>query len=284
MRAALRAVSVLLLLTTPARPARVVDVADVPSHVGSTVTVEGDVAAARLEPLGLVIELAPGGPKSFRAVLVLALISSLPRSPERIYEGKRVRITGLIQRFQGRPEMILESASSIEVVDVAGAPATVTTTTLPEHGRSAAPPATTEPPPATPPTPARAPESTRRPAPEEIPDTRSSTRVTPPGPTAPPAADVPAPTATTFPPVAPAEPPAPEPAPRPLLGERLAIEACERARARWREVAAQTRAAAATLTTCLDAETFACRDHAAKLAPAIADLEWAEQQVRDRCE
>src|SRR5438105_962288 len=56
--------------------------------------------AARSEPIGLILQLAPVAEKSFRAVLVTALISSLPRSPERIYAGKRVRITGIVQRFQ----------------------------------------------------------------------------------------------------------------------------------------------------------------------------------------
>jgi hypothetical protein len=260
MRASRAASMLLLALATPAWCApviqpRVIDVAEVPAHVGSTMTVEGDVAAVRMEPPGLVLELGPAGPKSFRAVLVLALISSLPRSPERIYAGKRVRVTGLIQRFRGRPEVIVESPTQIEVVDVAGAPSPTTTTT------TAVPPS-----PTTTALPARA-------APPATPTT------IPAWPTAPDAATPPPPPTATPEPAEPTEQPA-----KPPLGERLAIEACERARSGWREAASRAKAAAADLTTCLDAETFACRAHAAKLAPAIADLEWAEQRVQDRCD
>lgn len=273
MRATRAASVLLLLLATPAWCARVIDVADVPAHVGSTVTVEGDVAVVRMDPPGLVLELAPAGPKSFRAVLVLALISSLPRSPERVYAGKRVRITGLIQRFQGRPEIILESASQIEVVDLAGAP-TTTTTAVPGTATtttSPAPSTRTAPPPATPTT---IPPAAPSPVAPIVP-------TSPPAPSVP-AAAPPAPVASPPPPVATPEPV--EPPARPLLGERLAIEACARARTRWRDAATRAKAAAADLTSCLDAETFDCRERAAKLAPAIADLEWAEQQVADRCD
>jgi hypothetical protein len=113
---------------------------------------------------------------------------------------------------------------------------------------------------------------------------------TPPAPAPPPsgsAAPSASPRATAPPPPA-SVPPATiapsEPAPKPLLAERLAAQACERARARWTEAAARVRAAADELTRCLDRASFACRESAAKLAPALGELEWAEQQVADRCD
>jgi hypothetical protein len=261
--------------------AETVDAADAADHVGSTATVEGDVAVARSDADGLVLELAPLGPKSFRAVLVRSLISSLPRAPERVYEGKRVRVTGIVQRFQGRPEMVLESASQIEIVDVAGAPEGSTTTVpAPPPPTTLRPLAPTPPSAATPPPPpSPAPPAAERAAPPvaEPPPPRAPAPAAP----APPAA-TPAP-----PPVAPLPPatvPPSEPAPKPLLSERLAEQACERARARWTEAAARARAAADELTRCLDKASYACRESAAKLAPALGDLEWAEQQVADRCD
>jgi hypothetical protein len=265
-----------LLLPTRAR-ATVVDAADALRYAGSTVTVEGDVEVARSEPIGLVLELAPVAEKSFRAVLVTALISSLPRSPERIYAGKRVRITGIVQRFQGRPEMVLESSSQIEIVDIAGAPvvtsttvvAPTTTTTRPAETPAAipAPPVGVTPPPAAPV--AVAPAATPAPAPVAA-APPPSTPVAPPPP--------PAVEAAPAPPVA-----EPEEA-KPLLTDRLAAAACDRARARWRDVADRAREASGALTRCLDAGRFDCRATAAALAPVLGDLEWAEQQTSDRCD
>jgi hypothetical protein len=268
-------------LAVPAVPAELVDAADAAAHVGSSVTIEGDVAVARADADGLVLELAPLGAKSFRAVLVRSLFSSLPRSPERVYEGKRVRVTGLVQRFQGRPEMVLESASQIEIVDVAGAPGTSTTTVPAPVPTTLRPPASAAPtpppaaaPPVAPPAPAAAPPAHGTATPTVAPPAPT---VAPPGP--PGAAATPPPASVPPATVAPSEP-----APKPLLAERLAAQACDRARARWTEAAARVRAATDELTRCLDRASFACRESAAKLAPALGDLEWAEQEVSDRCD
>jgi hypothetical protein len=283
-------------IARPGVPAEIVDAADASAHVGSAVTIEGDVATARSDANGLVLELAPLGEKSFRAVLVRSLLSSLPRSPERIYEGKRVRVTGRVQRFAGRPEMVLESASQIEIVDVAGAPAPTaiappaaspppagTLSPAPTHAAPAPTGAgsATAAAPGVEPRDAAAPATSSAPPSATIPPAAPPTAAGPPAVAAPSTAAPPpaaAPSAVTPP------PPAPEPAPKPLLADRLAAQACERARGRWTEAAARTRAAAAELTRCLDTASFACRESAAKLAPALGDLEWAEQQVADRCD
>jgi len=262
----------------------VVPAEDAATYVGSSVTVEGDVASARREGDAVVLELAPAEAKSFRVVLVLALFSSLPREPERAYAGRRIRATGIVQRFKGRPEMVVESASQIEIVDVAGGPtATTTTTTTP--ARQA--PSTTVPPPAPRPTtePATAPrEEIAPPSPRAESAPPPAARGEPAPAAAPP--PIPPPPPTAPPPAPPPSPPPAEPAPepRPLLSERIAAERCERARARWHDAADALRARTVEVTRCLDENAFNCRDVAARVAPALSELEWAEQQVHERCD
>ncbi len=122
------------------------------SHVGEVVTVEGDVAMARTVADTWVLEFAPGDPRAFRVVVLLALLETSPRQPERLYQGARVHATGRIQRFQGRAEMVLRGAAQLEVV-TPGMPATAA-----GPGAAAAPaePAApvTLPPPTLPPKPA----------------------------------------------------------------------------------------------------------------------------------
>ena len=89
-------------------------------HVGELVTVDGVVAAAHSTGDTCVLEFAPDDPHALRVILVLPMLSSLPSKPERLYAGKRVRASGLVRRFAGRPEMVLRSSAQIEVVDVAG--------------------------------------------------------------------------------------------------------------------------------------------------------------------
>ncbi len=299
MPASRRLIAVLAaaLLLARATSADVIPASEAGDHVGQAQTVEGVVTQAHTEGDNLVLELAPPEEKGFRVVLVIGLFSDVPRHPERLYVDKRVQASGIIQRFHGRPEMIVESASQIQVVDVAGPAATApppTSTTLPSPARApeaapAAPAVVTPPevapaapPPPTPP-PAPAPAAAPAPAPAAAP-----AAVPPPPPAAatPPAPAVaPAPTLAppaTVPPT-PTTPPE-QPAAKPLLTERIAEQLCERAHARWRDAAARVREASATLARCLDQETYHCRDAAAALAPALTDLEWAEQQVEDRCD
>jgi len=89
---------------------------DADRHVGELVTVEGDVAAVSRSGEACVLEFASDDPHAFRAVLIVTLLGSTPRQPERLYGGRHVRATGRVQRFAGRPEMVLRSASQIEVV------------------------------------------------------------------------------------------------------------------------------------------------------------------------
>ena len=53
------------------------------SYDGETITVEGDVVRARLEADTCVLEFSPDDPNAFRAILLIPLITDLPRQPQR---------------------------------------------------------------------------------------------------------------------------------------------------------------------------------------------------------
>src|SRR5436309_10368406 len=107
-------------------------------HVGEVVSVEGEVATARTVGDTWIPEFARDDPRAFRVVVLLPLLETAPRLPERLYQGRRVRATGRVQRFQGRAEMVLRGSGQIEVVETGGE----------------APPAAPAPPPAAPAAPA----------------------------------------------------------------------------------------------------------------------------------
>jgi len=107
-------------------------------HVGEVVCVEGEVTTARTVGDTWILEFARDDPRAFRVVVLLPLLETAPRLPERLYQGRRVRATGRVQRFQGRAEMVLRGSGQIEVVETGGE----------------APPAAPAPPPAAPAAPA----------------------------------------------------------------------------------------------------------------------------------
>ena len=184
------------------------------AHVGQVVTVEGEVRAARVAGDTCVLEFADD-PGAFRAVLLLPLFGGTRPRPERVYTGKRIRVTGRVQRFHGRPEIVLRGPEQIELAEPDDVPAAVAPA-------EAAPAVRSEPPPS----------------------------------------------------LAPAEQ---------LKRTQMDASPCERARAGWRDVAADASARAAGLARCLDAMRYGCRAESAALAPALRALESMERQVEATC-
>ena len=84
----------LLALSAPfvvsAAAADVIPASEAGQHVGTHGTVEGDVMAVAVEASGVVLSLAAPDTRGFRAVIVRALVSDLPRDPSQVYGGKRV--------------------------------------------------------------------------------------------------------------------------------------------------------------------------------------------------
>src|SRR5262245_35748500 len=192
---------------------------EVASHVGEYVTVEGEVVNATTSGGTCVLEIGSGGVAAVRAVLVIPLVTDLPRSPDRLYAGKRVRVSGKLRRFEQRFEIVLSSPSLIEVIDVApdAAAATEAPHAAPTPAAAASPPTVAPVP--VPPTPVAAPApiavpapvAASVPAPVPTPVAAPATRATPAPAVAPTAVVAPTPAAEPPPAVAPTPPPPPAP-------------------------------------------------------------------------
>ena len=276
--------AVLAVVAVVARGDTVVPWQAAGSYEGDVITVEGDVARARLEADTVVIEFSTDDPNAFRAILLIPLITDLPRQPQRLYEGKRVRVTGRIRDWHGQPEMILRSPDEILVVGVSTTalpppPVETTPTTVPRR-RAVAPTTLPPPPPTTLPPPPP-------PAPPPPPPTPSvAPEATVPPPTLPPTPTTTLPPAVRPVPVAPPPPTTSTTTPeQEEQAPRLprATDPCDAARERWRRAAAAAESRQAELTECLRGGSYRCRSVAAAVAPALSELEWAEQQVEAAC-
>jgi hypothetical protein len=307
------AATLALLSVAVAAPPPTVRWQDAHDHVGEVVTVEGYVASARSSPEACVLEFDPSDPTAFRAVLIIPILSRLPQRPERLYEGRQVRVSGRVQRFQGRAEMVLRSSGQIEVVDEDAPPAA---SSLPPPVAAAPPPAQAPPPraapaPASPPpaivaVPVTPPSTLPPAAPPTIPVAAPSPTIPEAvAPAAPPtAATLPAPAIAAPPPTGhslPTEPPPPAAAPTPpaeapsaepppaettprgLAPIVVAAMGCERARGTWRDAAASAGPAARTLTRCLDRGDYDCRGERLALEAALATLAASEDALAAAC-
>ena len=59
----------------------------------------------------------PNWKKYFTAVIFANRFSTFPSSPEDYYRGKKVRVTGTVKEYEGKPEIILGLASQIDVIE-----------------------------------------------------------------------------------------------------------------------------------------------------------------------
>jgi DNA/RNA endonuclease YhcR with UshA esterase domain len=89
---------------------------DAYKYYGQTVTVEGIVVNAYNSGKACFLNFHPDHWKHFTAVIFRSDFSKFPDNPEDFYYDKKVRITGLIEEHQGKPEIILKDPSQIVVV------------------------------------------------------------------------------------------------------------------------------------------------------------------------
>lgn len=90
---------------------------DAADHYGETCTVEGEIVATHNSGKACFLNFHPNWSKYFTAVIFASAFDQFPPNPEEHYRGKEVRVTGRIKEYKGKPEIILNSPSQIEIVD-----------------------------------------------------------------------------------------------------------------------------------------------------------------------
>ena len=85
-------------------------------HLGEYATVEGIVVRTHRTEKACFLNFHPDWQKTFSAVIFASSFDAFPPNPQELYLGKKVRLTGLIREYKGRPEIILDSPDQIEIV------------------------------------------------------------------------------------------------------------------------------------------------------------------------
>lgn len=89
---------------------------DAAKYYGQHKTVEGTIVLTKCTPKVCFLNFHPDYKTYFTAVIFASDWSKFPANPDTFYEGKKVRVTGLIKEYQGKPEIILKQQGQIEVV------------------------------------------------------------------------------------------------------------------------------------------------------------------------
>ena len=85
-------------------------------HYGEYATVEGTIVATHNSGKICYLNFHPDYQRYFTAVIFASTFSRFPSSPENYYLEKKVRVSGYIKEYQGKPEVVLNDPSQIEIL------------------------------------------------------------------------------------------------------------------------------------------------------------------------
>ncbi len=91
---------------------------DASKHINQVKTVEGIIVQAYNSGKVCFLNFHQDYKNNFCAVIFAKAFNAFPKNPEDYYLNKKVRITGKIIDYKGKPEIILNSQSEIEIVEV----------------------------------------------------------------------------------------------------------------------------------------------------------------------
>ncbi len=90
---------------------------DADRYYGQYVTVEGIVVATYNSGKACFLNFHRNWKRYFAAVIFASSYDKFPPRPESAYLKKKVRVTGVIKEFKGKPEIIVSNPAQIEIVE-----------------------------------------------------------------------------------------------------------------------------------------------------------------------
>jgi micrococcal nuclease len=97
--------------------AEIISWRDAAKYYGYTKTVEGKIVVSNNTGKVCFLNFHENWRKYFTAVIFSSDFDKFPPNPEDYYLNRKVRVTGLIKEYKGKPEIIVKSSSQIEIVE-----------------------------------------------------------------------------------------------------------------------------------------------------------------------
>ncbi|MEO0205625.1 MAG: thermonuclease family protein [candidate division WOR-3 bacterium] len=97
-------------------PDEVISYRDAEKYYGKIKTVEGVIVVANNTGKVCFLNFHKDWKRYFTAVIFASDFDRFPKNPEDYYLNRKVRITGLIKEYKGKPEIIVKSPTQIQIV------------------------------------------------------------------------------------------------------------------------------------------------------------------------
>ena len=117
------AVAVILILVRvlfwPVRTssADVISWQDAGRHIDQYCIVEGRIVGTYNSGKACFLNFHPEYETHFSAVIFAGRYAYFPPAPEQYYLHRRVRVSGVVKAYEGRPEIVLESSGQIQIME-----------------------------------------------------------------------------------------------------------------------------------------------------------------------
>ena len=89
---------------------------DAGKFIGEYATVEGTIVASYNSGKACFLNFHPEHKQHFTVVIFKSAFALFPANPEQFYKGKKVRVSGHIKEYQGKPEIIVNDPSQLEIL------------------------------------------------------------------------------------------------------------------------------------------------------------------------
>jgi DNA/RNA endonuclease YhcR with UshA esterase domain len=118
MRVSLITIALVLILKGMSVAQEIVPWDQADKYYGKNVTVEGTIVSTAIGRKGkeCFLNFSSDLGKGLTAVIFLGDYSNFPANPEEFYKDHEVRITGVVQEYGGKPEIILNDPSQVQIL------------------------------------------------------------------------------------------------------------------------------------------------------------------------
>lgn len=89
---------------------------DAAKHYGEYAAIDGTIVATHNSGKACFLNFHHDYRNYFTAVIFASNFSRFPANPENYYNGKKVRVSGDIKEYKGKPEIILNDQNQIEIL------------------------------------------------------------------------------------------------------------------------------------------------------------------------
>jgi hypothetical protein len=106
----------LIILSCQSFAEKVISWKDASNHYGEILTVDGIIVGSYNSGKACFLNFHEDYKNNFVAVIFASDYYLFPSNPEDYYLNKHVQITGLIKKYQGKPEIIIKSKAQIKII------------------------------------------------------------------------------------------------------------------------------------------------------------------------